>query len=106
MPSKMSEAHSRQLALYSKAFPEKEVWCDYVTPKQAVSYKLSDPEPKLKEIIKISLGLMKFLSISDDASITSTLFIFSQDFISTLSLSGVTNKIDPFKSKFLKNGGG
>ena len=66
MPSKMSEAHARQLALYSKAFPEKELWCDYVTPKQAVSYKLNDPEPKLKEITKISLGLMKFLSISND----------------------------------------
>ena len=74
MPSKMSQAHARQLALYSKAFPEKEVWCDYVTPKQAVSYKLTDPELKLKEIVKISLGLMKFLSISNDAYELASMF--------------------------------
>jgi len=66
MPSKMSEAHSRQLALYSLAFPNKSLWCDYVTPKQTISYMFTDQDKKLKEIIKISLGLMKFLSISDD----------------------------------------
>ena len=66
MPSKISEAHSRQLALYSLAFPDKSLWCDYVTPKQTISYKLSDQDSKLKEITKISLGLMRFLSISDD----------------------------------------
>ena len=66
MPSTISQAHSRQLALYSLAFPDKSLWCDYVTPKQTISYKLSDQDSKLKEITKISLGLMKFLSISDD----------------------------------------
>lgn len=66
-PSNFSHAHQRQLAIYSKAFPEKQLWCDYVTPREGLSYKLENTEQKLKEVIKISLGLMKFLSISEDA---------------------------------------
>ena len=66
MPSKISEAHQRQLAIYSQVFPDKELWVDYSTPKQAMSYKLENKEQKLKEVIKISFGLMKFLSISND----------------------------------------
>ena len=74
MPSKISEAHSRQLALYSLAFPNKSLWCDYVTPKQTISYKLADQDSKLKEIVKISLGLMKFLSISNDPHELASMF--------------------------------
>jgi hypothetical protein len=65
-PSKFSEAHQRQLAVYSKAFPDKELWCDYVTKKEAMSYKLQNVEETLNQVIKVCLGLQKFLSISDD----------------------------------------
>jgi hypothetical protein len=65
-PSKFSQAHQRQLAVYSKAFPDKELWCDYVTKKEAMSFKLQNVEETLNQVIKISLGLQKFLSISDD----------------------------------------
>jgi len=65
-PSKFSLAHQRQLAVYSKAFPEKELWCDYVTKKEALSFKVQNVEQRLKEVINISFGLQKFLSISDD----------------------------------------
>ena len=65
-PSKFSVAHQRQLAVYSKAFPEKELWCDYVTKKEALSFKVQNVEQRLKEVINISFGLQKFLSISDD----------------------------------------
>ena len=65
-PSKFSSAHQRQLAVYSKAFPEKELWCDYVTKNETMSFKLQNVEETLNQVIKISLGLQKFLSISDD----------------------------------------
>jgi len=66
-PSKFSEAHQRQLAVYSKAFPEKELWCDYITKKEAVSFKLQNVEQRLNQVIEICFGLQKFLSISNDA---------------------------------------
>ena len=66
MPSKPSIAHERQLAVYSKAFPDKELWLDYITPKQAVSYKVNNVEKRLNEVIKVAFGLQKFLSISSD----------------------------------------
>jgi hypothetical protein len=65
-PSKFSSAHQRQLAVYSKAFPEKELWCDYVTKNETMSFKLQNVEETLNQVIKVSLGLQKFLSISDD----------------------------------------
>ena len=65
-PSKFSDAHQRQLAVYSKAFPDKELWCDYVTKKEAISFKVQNVEQRLNEVIKIAFGLQKFLSISDD----------------------------------------
>jgi hypothetical protein len=54
------------LAVYSKAFPDKELWVDYVSPKQTISYKVNNVEQILNQVIKISLGLQRFLSISDD----------------------------------------
>jgi len=67
-PSKFSDAHQRQLAVYSKAFPDKELWCDYVTKKKdtRMSFKLNNVEQRLKEVVKICFGLQKFLSISND----------------------------------------
>ena len=65
-PSKFSDAHQRQLAIYSKAFPNKELWCDYVTKKEVMSFKLNNVEQRLKEVVKICFGLQKFLSISND----------------------------------------
>ena len=66
MPSKATEGHQRQLAVYSKAFPEKELWLDYITPKKSVSYRVQNVEKRLNEVIKIAFGLQKFLSISSD----------------------------------------
>lgn len=66
-PSKFSEAHQRQLAVYSHAYPDKEMWCDYVTKREAVSFKLQNPKEKFQEVIRICFGLQKFLSISNDA---------------------------------------
>jgi hypothetical protein len=66
-PSKFSEAHQRQLAIYSYAYPDKEMWCDYVTKKEAISFKLQNPKEKFKEVMRICFGLQKFLSISNDA---------------------------------------
>ena len=66
-PSKFSEAHQRQLAVYSYAYPDKEMWCDYVTKREAVSFKLQNPKEKFKEVMRICFGLQKFLSISNDA---------------------------------------
>ena len=65
-PSKFSSSHQRQLAVYSKAFPDKELWCDYVTKNETISFKLENVEQTINQVIKVSLGLQKFLSISDD----------------------------------------
>ena len=66
MPSAPSQGHQRQLAIYSKAFPEKELWLDYITPKKSVSYKVNNVEQRINEVIKVAFGLQKFLSISSD----------------------------------------
>ncbi len=44
-----------------------EIAKDYVTKKEALSFKVQNVEQRLNEVIKISFGLQKFLSISDDA---------------------------------------
>jgi len=78
-PSEFSHGHQRQLAVYSKAFPEKEVWCDYVTPREAISFQLKNVEQRLKEVINISFGLMKFLSFSNDAYELASVFRPNKD---------------------------
>ena len=49
-----------------KKITNKELWCDYVTKKEAISFKVQNVEQRLNEVIKIAFGLQKFLSISDD----------------------------------------
>ena len=65
-PNAITRSHARQLALYSKAFPECECWIDYITPNKSTSYKLTDINQKFVEIQDIVFGLRKFFSISND----------------------------------------
>tara|TARA_Y100000004_G_scaffold73546_1_gene82612 strand:- start:2708 stop:3514 length:807 start_codon:yes stop_codon:yes gene_type:complete len=67
----MKESYARQLSLYAVGVgtPDSELWIDNITRNYGVqSIRLEDPMPYLKQIIKISLGLRKFLSISDDVA--------------------------------------
>ena len=66
MPSKVTSNHERQLSLYSKAYPNKDVWVDYITPKETTSYKITNIKNRLQEIENIVFGMRKFLSISND----------------------------------------
>ena len=65
-PSSLSEANSRQLSIYAMAYPDYEVWVDYITPKEAVCYRLTNTEYYQKQVLKIAMGIRRFLSISDD----------------------------------------
>lgn len=65
-PSQMTESARRQLAIYALAYPDHEVWVDYVTPREVVSYKHTDIKKYQNQVLQIALGLRKFLAISDD----------------------------------------
>ena len=65
-PSKINESACRQLSIYALAYPDHHVWVDYITPREAVSYKLTKPKEYQDQVLKIALGLRKFLALSND----------------------------------------
>tara|TARA_Y100001937_G_scaffold128504_1_gene205527 strand:- start:13367 stop:14110 length:744 start_codon:yes stop_codon:yes gene_type:complete len=62
---KPSVSAARQVSIYAWAYPQHELWIDYVTPKEVISHRVY-PEEHQKTILKIVYGLEKFLSISKD----------------------------------------
>ena len=81
MPSGFTEGASRQLAIYAQKYPDYEVWVDYITPKEARSYKLSKGAILLRknEVLKIAFGIQKFLSISSDPLELASIFYPNYD---------------------------
>tara|TARA_R100000988_G_C4002562_1_gene170100 strand:+ start:322 stop:1068 length:747 start_codon:yes stop_codon:yes gene_type:complete len=61
-----SIAHCRQLAVYGFAYPENDLWLDYVTPREAVSHRVANKKAHQETVMKIIFGLEKFLSLSRD----------------------------------------
>ena len=63
-----SLAHCRQVAIYGWAYPDHELWIDYVTPREVISHKVQNVADHQKTVMKIVHGLEKFLSISNDTN--------------------------------------
>jgi len=61
-----STSHCRQLAIYAFAYPDRDLWVDYVTPKETISHRVVNVEDHQRSVMKIIRGLEKFLSISTD----------------------------------------
>tara|TARA_R110000803_G_scaffold80008_1_gene145730 strand:- start:1263 stop:2030 length:768 start_codon:yes stop_codon:yes gene_type:complete len=76
MVSGFTEGASRQLAIYAQKYPDYEVWVDYITPKEARSYKMAQGaiDYRMKESLKIAYGIQKFLSISNDSQELASMF--------------------------------
>ena len=66
LPSKASESNKRQLAIYKMAYPTHETEVFYATPQKCNAFKLENLEIYQKQIKEVALGMMKFLSISND----------------------------------------
>ena len=73
-PSKISAGHCRQLAVYAWAYPDRECWVDYITPKECVSWKVTQIEKWQEQVRTVALGLRKFLSYSDSTLELCSLF--------------------------------
>lgn len=69
LPSKISTHHARQVALYIAARGDNlEARISYVTPKKSASYILENGRDHVNALVKISLTIQRFLSLSDDAN--------------------------------------
>jgi len=66
MPTKPTEAQKRQMALYSMAYPKNSVDLFFATPKEHKKFTLKNLSAYKKQLIKVALGIQKFLSISND----------------------------------------
>ena len=66
MPSKPTEAQKRQMAFYSMAYPKNSVDLFFATPKEYKKFTLDNLALHKAQLVKVALGIQKFLSISDD----------------------------------------
>ena len=64
-PSNLTHNAARQLSIYNWAYPDKECWVDYITPREVVSWKVHDVKFYQDQVLSVALGLRKFLSTSD-----------------------------------------
>ena len=65
-PSKISEAHSRQLAVYWKGTKGRQPWVDYVSKKEVRSFSVDNPEYWERQFILAAKSLERILAYSDD----------------------------------------
>ena len=65
MPSKLSEAHARQVSMYGMA-TERQPWIDYIGVKEARPIKIDRVEYWVKQTETIANTLKNVLSLSDD----------------------------------------
>lgn len=67
LPSKISSAHARQVALYRAASGDNySARVTYVTPKKAATYELENPQEHLDALIRIAQTADRFMAISKD----------------------------------------
>ena len=66
MPSKCPESVRRQMAVYSMVYTEYDMVVDYVTPKKYQTFKLEELQLYRRQVYDICMGLMRFLSTSDN----------------------------------------
>ena len=63
--SELTQAASRQASIYGHA-TKREPWIDYVTQKEVLSFKVTNPQYHLRQLEIAALGLQKVLSHSND----------------------------------------
>ena len=66
MPTRPTEAQKRQMALYSMAYPKSSVDLFFASPKEHKKFTLKNLSAYKKQLVKVALGIQKFLSVSDD----------------------------------------
>ena len=66
MPTRPTEAQKRQMALYSMAYPKSSVDLFFASPKEHKKFTLKNLSVYKKQLVKVALGIQKFLSVSDD----------------------------------------
>jgi hypothetical protein len=66
LPSKITSAHARQVALYSASRGNAAGRISYVTSKKAATYGLENVAEHVKALGQVALTIQKFLSISED----------------------------------------
>jgi len=67
LPSRISTAHARQVALYHAGRGGNlDCRLTYVTPKKSATYSLENPEEHLKSLINMAYAIQRLLSISAD----------------------------------------
>ena len=67
LPSKISQPHARQVALYRAARGDNlSARVTYVTPKKHATYALENAREHVEALGKIGLTIQRFLSLSDD----------------------------------------
>ena len=65
IPSALPHSVNRQLAIYSTA-TNKDAWVDYASKKHCTTYRVSNIQNTMDEIVAICQGIEKFLSISEN----------------------------------------
>ena len=66
LPSKISDAHARQVALYQKCLGFEKAYITYVTPKKSATYILENGPQHLSALESIAKSITEFVSYSDD----------------------------------------
>ena len=66
MPTRPTEAQKRQMALYSMAYPKSSVDLFFASPKEHKKFTLKNLSVYKKQLVKVALGIQKFLSVSND----------------------------------------
>jgi len=67
LPSKISQPHARQVALYRAARGDNlSARVTYVTPKKHATYALENAREHVEALGKIGMAIQRFLSLSDD----------------------------------------
>ena len=66
MPTRPTEAQKRQMALYSMAYPKSSVDLFFASPKEHKKFTLKNLSVYKKQLVKVALGIQKFLSVSNN----------------------------------------
>lgn len=66
MPSKLTDAHCRQMAVYSMAYPDLDMYLNFVTPKKFSIFAVDDLDKWRQQVFDIAISIQRFLSASDD----------------------------------------
>lgn len=81
MPSELPTNVKRQMALYNMAYPDKQIFVDYVTPKKHKRFDMSLEEVSFyqQEIYKISMNIQNLLGMSDNPYELASMFYPNYD---------------------------